>query len=196
MTRQSTPDTGTDGSPDTGTMTPDTGTDGSPDTGTDATDWKAEAAKWQALSRKHEDQAKANAAASRELAKLRRETMTEQEQAVAAAAEEATAKATAEVIGRLGGRLVVAEIRGAVAGRLPAAQLDALIEHLDLRGFLDEAGEVDGAAVAAFAQSIAPEKTMPDAFPELGQGPRAPAINGGAPDPLLNALKGKLGISH
>lgn len=39
---------------------------GAPDTGSDV-DWKAEAEKWKALSRKHEQQAKANADAARRL---------------------------------------------------------------------------------------------------------------------------------
>jgi hypothetical protein len=189
--------------PDTGTsVTPDTGQPDSPDTGNaasateaDTTDWKAEATKWQGLSRKHEDQAKQNSAAAKELARVRRDAMSDQERAVSEAAEKARSEAVTEVVARLGGRLVISEIRAAVAGRLPNDQLDALVEHLDLSGFLNDNGEVDATAVAAFAQRIAPEVTGSPTFPELGQGPRAPAVNGAASDPLLSALKGKLGIS-
>lgn len=197
MEQESAPDTGNSPTPDTGQSTPpDTG-NSAPDTeSADTTDWKAEATKWQALSRKHEDQAKQNASAAKELARVRRDAMSDQELAVSEAAEKARSEAVAEVVNRLGSRLVISEIRGAVAGRLPNDQLDALVEHLDLTGFLSDEGEVDASAVAAFAQRIAPETKAPQTFPELGQGPRAPAGNGGAPDPLLSALKGKLGISN
>src|SRR5881227_55810 len=99
--------------------------------------------------------------------------MSDQERAVSEAAEKARSEAVTEVVARLGGRLVISEIRAAVAGRLPNDQLDALVEHLDLSGFLNDNGEVDGTAVAAFAQRIAPEVTGSPTFPELGQGPRA-----------------------
>lgn len=196
MSQASAPDTGTSASPDTGTTSqPDTGNQ-APDTGADATDYRAEATKWQALSRKHEDKAKENAAAAKELERVRRDAMSEQDRAVSEAVERARSEAAAEVVGRLGSRLVVSEIRGAVAGRLPVDQLDALLDHLDLTGFLSDEGEVNAAAVAEFTTRIAPEVTQSASFPDLGQGPRAPAVNGGASDPLLSALKGKLGITH
>jgi hypothetical protein len=192
---ESGPDTGTSATPDTGQSNqPDTGNTAT-DTATDTTDWKAEAEKFRELHRKQEERAKANAHASKELDRLRRESMSDTERAVSEAAEAARAEAVADVVGRLGGRLVVSEIRNAVAGRLTAEQLDAVVEHLDLSGFLSADGEVDEPAVAAFAQRIAPETTSSPTFPDLGQGARAPAVNGGAPDPLLSALKGKLGIS-
>jgi hypothetical protein len=190
MTEQSAPDTGATAPPDMGsTSSPDTGSPEA-DTGSE-TDWKSEAEKWQGLARKHEDQAKRNSEAAKELARVRREAMTDQEQAVA----EAAAAAVAEVTGRLGGRLVLAEIRAGVGGRLEASQLDALVEHLDLSGFLTDDGDVDQAAVAAWVTRIAPESTQPPAFPDLGQGPRGPAATNGQNDPLLRDIKSKLGIS-
>lgn len=64
MTTPATPDTGAGAAPDTGSAPdPTTATDAqpqdAPDTGTD-TDWQAEAEKYKALARKHEDRAKAN----------------------------------------------------------------------------------------------------------------------------------------
>lgn len=199
MSQQSAPDTGA-GTPDTGTNGPNSEqAQGTPDTGTtgpDTTDYRAEALKFEALAKKHEQRAKENVAAASELARVRRDAMSEQDRAVSEAVERARAEAAAEVVGRLGSRLVVAEIRGAVGGRLPADQLDALMDHLDLSGFLSAEGEVDSSAVTAFATRIAPEMTSSPTFPDLGQGPRAPAANGGASDPLLSALKGKLGITN
>jgi hypothetical protein len=61
---------------------------------------------------------------------------------------------------------------------------------------MGEGGDVDSEAIAGFAQRIAPETTASPSFPDLGQGARAPVVNGAASDPLLNALKGKLGITH
>lgn len=193
-----TPDTGNSAPPDTGsTPPPDTGTPPSPDTGNDTTDWRAEAEKWQALARKHEGKSKDNAAAAKELERVRREAMSDQERAVAAARDEAAATASAEVTRRLGGRLVVAEIRAAVGNRLNDESVTALVERLDLSGFINDDGEVDRQAVAKFAQSVAPEVNPSPAAPfDLGQGARQ-SSNGDpfANDPLLKSLKGKLGIA-
>src|SRR5436190_13274533 len=192
MSQQSAPDTGAVGTPDMGITGPNSEQEqGTPDTGTtgpDTTDYRAEAAKFAALAKKHEQQAKENVAAAKELARVRREAMSEQDRAVSEATERARSEAAAEVVARLGGRLVVSEIRAAVAGRLTAEQLDAVTEHLELSGFLSETGDVDLAAVTAFAQRIAPEVTPSPTFPDLGQGPRTPTTNGNASDPLLSAL--------
>jgi hypothetical protein len=191
MTEQSagTPDTGTAGPADEHQGTPDTGTPG-PDT----TDWQAEAAKFRDLARKHEQQAKENVAAAKELGRVRREAMSEQERAVSEAVERARAETAAEVTIRLGGRLVDAAIRLAVGDRLGADQVTALLERVDLSSFLTETGDVDTGSVTRWAESIAPESKPSTAFPDLGQGVRVPVVNG-APDPLLGSLKGKLGIS-
>lgn len=72
MTTPAQPDTGAGAAPDTGTGPIPTPADTTEATGTDAPDWKAEAEKWQALARKHEERAKANKKALDEaLAKIR-----------------------------------------------------------------------------------------------------------------------------
>lgn len=190
--------------PETGTTTtgaetapnsPETGAADDTATGAESVDWQGEAEKYRALMRKEEAKAKANASAAKELDKLKREAMSETERAVAEAVATAKAETAAEVTERLGGRLVVAEIRGAVAGRLTAEAVDALTERLDLSTFLSDDGEVDADAVKAFTAQIAPDVTAPPTFPDLGQGPR-PSSNGNAfADPLLRDLKGKLGIT-
>jgi hypothetical protein len=61
MTTPAQPDTGAGAEPDTGSATEDTAIDTQPDaSATDDTDWKAEAEKHRALSRKHEQRAKDN----------------------------------------------------------------------------------------------------------------------------------------
>lgn len=162
------------------------------DAGVESTDWHSEAEKYRALMRKEESSRKAT---ERELAKLRRDAMTDNERAVAEAVETAKAETVADVTARLGSRLVIAEIRGAVGGRLTSDAFDALTERLDLSTFLTPDGDVDGEAVRTFAGQIAPDVQPPQTFPDLGQGARPPAANNGANDPLLRDLKGKLGIT-
>jgi hypothetical protein len=164
----------------------------STDTGTDDTkDWKAEAEKWQTHARKQEEGAKANAAAAKELEQLRQQSMSDQEKAVAQAKAEGRREATAEV----GGKLALAELRVAAAGRLSDVQLATLVDGLNLAAFIGEDGEVDQAKVAKFVDGIAPaaEEEKPAGFPDLGQGAR-----GGTPplgsDPLLRSLKSALDI--
>jgi hypothetical protein len=159
-------------------------------TDTDTTDWKAEAEKWQTHARKHEDRAKANSAAAKELEQLRQQSMTDQEKAVAAAVAEARTATLREV----GTKLVAAELRVATAGR--GLDVDALLEGVDPSRFIDDEGEPDRASIAKWVDRIAPPD--PDGtprVPDLGQGARsngeAMALNG---DPLMRELKSKLGI--
>lgn len=156
------------------------------------TDLAAEVEKWKQMARKNEERAKANAAASKELEEFRRQSMTEQERAVAEAVDGARRSTMIE----MAGRLVDAEVRAAAAGR--SLDVNALLEGLDRSRFLTDGGEPDREAVMAWVDRIAPapQETPPTTpgWPDLGQGARtqAMALNG---DPLLNALKGKLGIS-
>lgn len=189
------PETGPTTPPETGPNAPETGVAADTGNGADDTDWRSEAEKYRALMRKEEAKAKANAGAAKELDKLKREAMTEQERVVAEAVATAQTETAAEVTRRLGGRLVVAEIRGAVAGRLPADAVDALTERLDLSTFLTDDGEVNADAVREFAGQIAPDVHAPPTFPDLGQGARPANGNAFTNDPLLRDLKGKLGIS-
>lgn len=170
------------------------------DTG-EATDWKAEAERFKHLAARHEGQAKANSKAKTELDALRKQAMTDQERAVAEAVEAATAAAQTDAAQRYGSLLVAAEVRAAAAGRLEANAIDTLVTQLNVAGFLDEAGDVDRAAIAAFVDGLAPAvevdpRQAPATFPDLGQGARgsggAIPLNG---DPLLRDVKRKLGIT-
>ena len=185
--------------PDTNaTSTSDGGTDNQtptePDTGEESKDWAAEATKWRDLARKHEERAKANAAAAKELEQLRQQSMSETEKAVA----QAKAEGRSEGLALGAARIVAAEIRAAAAGRMTGEQLEALLEATNLTVFIGEDGDVDQVKVARFVDGIAPMPTEEEetrhGFPDLGQGARRGAsvpLNG---DPLLRDIKAKLGI--
>lgn len=162
----------------------DAATTDAPDTG--APDLASEVEKWKAQSRKHEERAKANANAAKELETLKQASMSELEKAV----ERAKAEGHAEAITKLGAERVADAIRVATAGR--DLDVDALLEGLDRSRFLTESGEPDREAITAWIERIAP-KSEPKT-PDLGQGARGSntqALNG---DPLLRDLKSKLGI--
>lgn len=156
------------------------------------TDMAAEVEKWKTMARKQEERAKHNSQAAKELEEFRRQSMTDQERAVA----EAVDHARKSVMTEMAGRLVDAEVRAAAAGR--NLDVDALLEGLDRGRFVTDAGEPDRDAVTAWVDRIAPApqeqpQSIAPAWPDLGQGVRTEhmALNG---DPLLKALKGKLGI--
>lgn len=151
-----------------------------------------EIAKWKELARKHEDRAKSNADAAKELDKLRQQTMSDVEKAAVLAKAEGRTEALREV----GTKLVDAEVRAAAAGR--NVDVDALLEGLDRSRFLDDDGDPDVKAIAAWVDRIAPQPDpdsgRPHAF-DLGQGVRHDASTSLGGDPLERDLKAKLGIS-
>lgn len=170
----------------TDTATDATGTDTAPETQASEVD------KWKALARKHEERAKANAAAQAELDKLREATASEQERAIITARTEAKSEAARE----FGSRLAEAQFRVAAAGRLDSDQLDGLLEVVDLGRFVDDNGDPDIDAITAAVSRVAPKQVAGDATPpddHQGAGSRERmALNG---DPLLRDLKSKLGIT-
>lgn len=140
--------------------------------------------------RKWEDRAKANAQAAKELETLRQSTMTDIDKAAAQARAEGRAEATRE----LAAERAVDKIRLAAAGR--PVDIDALLEGIDAARFLDSDGQPDTKAISAWVNRVAPAAENPQtaAKRDLGLGARgqqAPALNS---DPLLGALKSKLGI--
>lgn len=176
--------------PDMGTAEP-TATD---DTATEK-DWQAEYEKLQRNSRKWETRAKENANAARELEELRRQTLTDQEKAVADAAE----AARAETLAKVGTQLVAAEVRVATAGR--SVDADALLDGIDPAKFLGDDGAPDRDAIAAWIDRVAPAPTETNGTPataavDLGQGARGgqPADTALGSDPLYQSLKATLGI--
>ncbi len=129
-------------------------------------DYRAEAEKWQALARKHEDRAKSNADKAKAYDDLKRSQMSEQEKAV----ETARNETRAEMLRETAPRLVSAEFRAVAAGRLSAEQITELLEDLDMTKYLTDTGEVDTERVAKKVDALAPKA---DGFPDLGQGVRS-----------------------
>lgn len=84
-----------------------------------AKDWQAEAEKWKGLSRKNEEQAKANAAAAKRLAEIEESNKSAEEKAAerTRAAEQTAASAAAEA----------AKLRVALTKGLPADLVDRLV---------------------------------------------------------------------
>jgi hypothetical protein len=181
-------DTATGAGTDTGSSATTTTTE---TTGADTA--TAELEKWKALAQKHENRAKENAAAAKKLETLEQQHMTETEKAIAQARKEGLAEGHRSAAAKV----VRAEIRAAAAGR--NVDVDALVEAIDLAKFADDDGEPDTKAIRAWMDKIAPagdgtEQT--ETSFDLGQGTRTSsqnmALNG---DPLLKAVKSKLGIS-
>lgn len=161
-----------------------------PDTG-ETVDLASEVDKWKAQARKHEERAKANAKAAKELEEFRQQSMTDAEKAIEQARTEARLQALTEV----GGKIAAAEIRAAATGRMSPEQLSTLLDNVNLARFTGDDGEVDRDAVATFVEGIAPPPADPVPMrPDLGQGARNPQnmpLNG---DPVERALKDALGI--
>jgi alanyl-tRNA synthetase len=129
-------------------------------------DWKAEAERIKAESRKWEERAKTNSSAAKDLEKLRTESMSEQEKAVAAARDEGLTEGR-----KLGAtRLVDAEVKVAAVGR-PIADVDALIQGLDRTRFMTEEGEPDTKAIVKWLDQVAPKGDgNGGGHPDLSQG--------------------------
>jgi hypothetical protein len=136
-------------------------------------DWQAEAEKWQALARKHEDRSKANAEAAKELEKVRREQLTETEKAIAAARDEERGKVTTE----FARRLAAERFRGlATAAGVPADDITADLEDRDLSRYVDPAtGEPDDTRIAAAVKRLTPSRPAGVSPADLGQGSRGGA---------------------
>lgn len=128
----------------------------------DDKDWKAEAEKWKALSRKNEN---ASHEALRELEKLRAERMTDTEKAIAEA-EQRGAQTTAERYQR---KLAEASFKAAAAGKV--ADPDAILELVDVSKFITSEG-VDEDSIAAAVERFAKAAPSPKKFGLPDGGPK------------------------
>lgn len=132
------------------------------DTTAEATE-ESEVDYWKRRARENEKRSKEN---HRELERLKRESMPEQERAIAEARDQARADAFREV----SGQLVDAEIRSVAVNR--PVNVDALLEGLDRAKFLDDEGSVDRQAVTTWLDQLAPVQTEPRPARDLAQGAR------------------------
>lgn len=122
------------------------------------TDWKAEAEKWKALSRKHEN---ANSQAMKELESIRTAQMTDSEKALA----EAEKRGREAMMKELGAQIAEAKIRAAATGKV--ADVDALIELVDVSKFVTADG-VDDTAIAATIDRFSKVAPAQPAAPKFG----------------------------
>lgn len=148
----------------------------------------AEVEKWQKLSRKNEDRAKANAKAQQELEALKLQSMSDQERAV----ETARSEARNEALREFGETRVGDAFRVAAAGK--AIDVDDVLDGINLARFLADDGQPDTEAITTWVDKIAPPADTTGRVPDLGQGARAGGshtpLNG---DPLEQALKRAVG---
>jgi hypothetical protein len=159
------------GAPDDGDGDGDDGDEGDDDQGGDGSDtddgddwseivkgWKAEGlnpgqikARLEA-SRKWEDRAKKNKGAADELAKLRREGMSDTEAAVAAARAEERVKG--------GERIARSTFLAAAKDRI--ANPKDVVDEINLSKYVDDDGEVDDDAIAELVDKLAPKSGKDD----------------------------------
>ncbi|MFI1467639.1 hypothetical protein [Streptomyces wuyuanensis] len=130
--------------------------DGDGDQDDDKVDHKAEAEKWKALAKKHEARAKANAPAAKELARLKREGMSEADKKV----DEAVAAAVAQERVKSGERVARSAFLAAAKGRLDNAK--DVADDVNLRRYVDDEGEVDEDGIAELVDRLAPKKSGKD----------------------------------
>jgi hypothetical protein len=124
---------------------------------------KAEIDKWKSLSRKNEQQAKANLAAAKELEEIRKSQLTDTEKLI-----EQTKTETAQSVRReFASKLVDAELKAHLNGRV----LDGgAILSFDKSAFITEDGDIDSEAIQSWVEAHSKETSAP--APNLGQGAR------------------------
>lgn len=143
--------------------------------------------KWKSLSRKMEREKKQ---AQRELEELRKQSMSEQEKAVA----DARAEGRAEALKTANERLLKAEVRALAAGVL--ADPNDAIHLLDLSGYdPDDDGDFDRKAIKADLQKLVAAK--PYLSPSPGHGAGEGGARGGqatpSKDPLVTEIERMVG---
>lgn len=121
--------------------------------GGDDKDWKVEAEKWTALSRKHED---AEKKLRKEVEALKNASMSDAEKAI----ENARKEGESSTLKRVTERLVKAELK-AIAAQKGVTLPD--VEALNLGKFATDDGDPDEAAIEKFVDSLGGGKnTFPD----------------------------------
>ena len=158
---------------DTSDSTSETSTDTTTDTTKDETakpDLEVELNKWKAEARKHEDRAKANAKAAKELETLKASQMTDTDKAI----NDALAKAKNEWKMESGSKLALTEFKAKASSRMEVQKIDALLSGLNVSAFLDEDGEPNSVAIDSFLDTFAPPKSSSTNFGQGAQGTALP----------------------
>lgn len=128
--------------------------DKKPDTGKGAGDSEVE--KWKAQSRKHEQRAKDNADAARELAELKAANATDTEKAITEAVKKAVAEERSRGAAALARQVFLAGASGRIEN--PAD----VVEDVNLSKYIDSAGDVDEDGLAKLIDRLAPKKSDKD----------------------------------
>jgi hypothetical protein len=126
-------------------------------------DLAAEVEKWKSLSRKNEQQAKANAQAAKELEELRRSQLSDTDRLI----EQTKTETAREIRTEFAQKLVDAELKAALNGRV--LEGNALLDF-NRSAFITEGGEIDFASIQSWVE--AHSKTASLSVPDLGQGAR------------------------
>lgn len=129
----------------------------------ETTDLAAEVEKWKSLSRKNEQQAKANAQAAKELEELKRSQLTDTEKLIETTKEE-TRRAVQQ---EFSSKLVDAELKAALNGRV--LEGESLLDF-NRNSFISETGDIDTASIQTWVEAHSKPATVP--VPDLGQGAR------------------------
>lgn len=124
---------------------------------------KAEVDKWKSLSRKNEQQAKANNAAAKELETIRQSQLTETEKLI----EQTKTETALSVRREFANKLVDAELKSALHGMLMDA--DSLLSFEKSSFILDD-GNIDSEAIKSWVEAHSKSTETP--APDLGQGSR------------------------
>ena len=124
---------------------------------------QAEVDKWKSLSRKNEQQAKANLAAAKELEEIKQSQLTDTEKLI-----EQTKQETALSVRReFASKLVDAELKSQLSGKV----LDAgALLSFDKSSFIQDDGNIDSEAIQSWVE--AHSNTTETPAPDLGQGNR------------------------
>jgi glutamyl/glutaminyl-tRNA synthetase len=124
---------------------------------------QAEVDKWKSLSRKNEQQAKANMAAAKELDEIRKSQLTDTEKLI-----EQTRTETAQSVRKeFATKLVDAEFKAHLNGRVLEG---GAILSFDKSAFITEDGDIDSEAIQSWVEAHSKETGTP--APDLGQGAR------------------------
>lgn len=126
-----------------------------------------------------------------EVDKVRQSSLTEAERAVV----EAEQRGRASVLAEFGQKLARSAFVAEAARRNPGYDAAAVLDDLNLARYIGDDGEPDSKAITAAVERLVPSAGQaPAQVPSFDGGTRtgnALPLNG---DPILNALKSKLGI--
>jgi len=124
---------------------------------------KAELDKWKSMSRKNEQNAKANAQAAKELDEIKKSQLTDQEKLIEQTREETTKAIRTEYATKL----VDAELKAQLTGKVLEG---GAILSFDKNAFVTDDGNIDAEAIQQWVE--ANSKTTDIPAPDLGQGAR------------------------